>query len=95
MEISQELKEKIERNFSNNQKLIERLLALDPNAIEYIGRISQSGISPKKIIEAYENNNIEAIYKLAIKKVESVQIYNELLHIYSLQIASQNHIEER
>lgn len=99
MEISDELKEKIERVFINNKPLIKDLLSLDPDAIAKIGVIAQSGISPKKVIEAHKKNDMELIYKIAIKKVEAEEIYNELLHIFIAKNTSQEYrgreVEER
>lgn len=94
MEISNELKEEIEKYISN-KRLVKRLLSLDPKAISYLGRASQSGIKPKEVIEAYNNNNMDAIYKLANKKIKLEEIYNELILIYSEKIASKKDIGER
>ena len=46
---------------------MERIFMIIPEAIKYIGKVSQSGINPKKIIENYERGNIDSIYKFAKK----------------------------
>lgn len=94
MEISDELKEKIEKLCSNNKKLMEELLSLDANAITYIGQLSQSKIEPKKIVEAYKEGKMEDIYKEALVKLELKKVYQELLPIYYAQRESQNNIQE-
>ncbi|MBR3249071.1 MAG: hypothetical protein IKF83_00010 [Clostridia bacterium] len=94
MKISKELKEEIEKYISN-KGLVNRLLSLNPKAIAYLGQISQSGIKPKEVIEAYNNNDMDAIYKLANKKIKLEEIYNELILIYSEKIASEKDKGER
>ena len=94
MEISNKLKDKIER-YITNKNLVKKLLSLDPKAIEFIGQMSQSGIKPEKVIKAYKQGKMENIFKEATIKQELWKIYTELNNIYYAQVASQNHIEER
>ena len=89
MKIPDELKEKIETTFSDNENLKNSLLDLDAKAIQYIGRMSQAGLNPRKVIDYYESGKIENIYKAAKKRVEAINIYHELSLIYT-QIYAEN-----
>ena len=68
----------IETMFDSCEKSREELLKEDVDTIRKIGRYSEFGISPIKVIESYENDNTEELYKLALKK----QLYNDIYYEY-------------
>lgn len=80
--ISDELKEKIKINFKDYSDLKNKLLSGDAETIRQIGIDSQKGIEPEDVIEAYESNNMEYLYKQAKKMVELKKIYIELCDAY-------------
>ena len=91
MRISEELSEKINILISNDDKLKEKLLVGDADAIQRIGIMSDRRISSEDIVEAYENNNIDELYEKAKKTVELRKVYKELCNLY----AKRNGLEER
>ena len=97
MNTSKELQEKINLLFINNEELRERLLVGDANAIREIGSISQKGMNPEDIVDAYESNDSETmkyLYKKAKKLVELQKLYKDLcLEYYKKSKRSRN--EER
>ena len=81
MNISEELERKINLLFKNNEEVRDKLLARDADTIREIGSISQKGISPSDVIDAYESNNEEAmkyIYDKAKKLIELQKVYKDL-----------------
>ena len=81
MNTSKELQEKINLLFKNNDELRERLLAGDANAIREIGLMSQKGMNPEDIVDAYESNDSETmkyLYEKAKKLVELQKLYKDL-----------------
>ena len=79
MNISYELKEKIERNFKGYKKDFKnKLLSCDAKAIKQVGIMSHKMIAPEDIVEAYESGNIDYLYNQAKKMIELKKIYNEL-----------------
>ena len=96
MNITKQLQEKINLLLKNNDELIERLLEGDANAISEIGAISQKGINPEDVIQAYESNDsdtMEYLYKKAQKLIELQKLYRELyLEYYN---STRNKEEER
>ena len=89
-QISNELKEKIEKNFKAYSDLKNKLLSGDADAIRQVGFKSQRGIEPEDVIEAYESNNIDYLYKQAKKMVELQKIYKELCDAYASNILKKN-----
>lgn len=83
-QIPDELKERIEINLKAYSDLKNKLLSGDANTIRQIGMMSQKGINPKDVIEAYESNNMEYLYNQAKKMVEFKKIYEELCELYAL-----------
>lgn len=96
MNITKQLQEKINLLLKNNDELRERLLEGDANAISEIGAISQKGINPEDVIQAYESNDsdtMEYLYKKAQKLIELQKLYRELyLEYYN---SKRNKDEER
>ena len=94
MNISKELQEKINLLFKNNEDLREKLLVGDANAIREIGSISQKGMNPEDIVDAYESNDSETmkyLYKKAKKLVELQKLYKDLcLEYYNELNGSEN-----
>ena len=81
MNISKELQEKINLMFKNNEELRKRLLVGDANAIREVGSLSQKGINPEDIVDAYESNDSETmkyLYKKAQIQIELQKLYREL-----------------
>ena len=78
MGIPKELREKIETTLRNNSNLRDKMLSGDVDAIREIGTISEQKISPEDIIESYENDTIEYLYKKAKQLVALKEIYLEL-----------------
>lgn len=83
MKISDELKEKIEETFSNNEKIKNKLLSGDGDTIRDIGVIAHRGINPEEIIEKFDDDNAEYIYQKAKKMIEMQKIYKELCDCYT------------
>lgn len=83
-QIPDELKEKIEINFKIYSDLKNKLLSGDLDAIRQVGIMSQKGIAPEDVIEAYESNNMDYLYNQAKKKVKLQEIYKELCDVYTL-----------
>lgn len=81
MNMSKEIKEKINSLFADNDEVRNKLLALDADTIRKIGSASQLGINPSDIIAAYEDNNsgaMEELYNRAKKILELQELYKEL-----------------
>ncbi len=83
MEIPDELKKKIENTFFYDEELKKKLLSLDGDAIRFIGRMSQTGIKPERIVKKFESGDSRAIYEEAKIKLEAEKIYKELHLIYT------------
>ena len=92
MKFSEELVTKIKTLF-DNKELQDRLLAGDPDAIREIGSISQKGISPEEVITAYDNGEIEALYKKSKMMVELQRLYKELCLEYGKATRSEQYID--
>ena len=96
MNLSKELKEKINVIFENNEEVREKLLKGDANIIRKIGLASQKGMNPEELVDAYESNDresMENLYNKAKKIVELQKLYRELCIEYSKSNISGN--EER
>jgi hypothetical protein len=93
--LSQELQNKIKRLLNTDEDLKQKLLKGDVDSIRQISSISQKGINPKAVIEAYESNSIEEIYKEAQKLLELQQLYKELCFEYYKEVTKGNIQEER
>lgn len=63
MKFSNELKKEIEDLLKNNPELRDRVLAGDAKAIQEVAIMGQKDIPPEDIIEAYENDCMEYLYK--------------------------------
>ena len=63
-----------------------KLISLDPVAI---GKMAKDNVffSPEEIVRAYENNEIEELYKDAKERIVKQKVYFELLNIYSSAIS--------
>lgn len=94
MNISNELKEKVERLLRNNEELKRGALEGNADAIRKIGNLSQNGIQAKEITEAYENNTIEQLYKKAKNILELQDVYEKLCDAYYNREEDENE-EER
>ena len=95
MNISEELKEKINILFKNNEEVRNKLLAGDVNTISEIGEISQKGINPEEIVNAYKSNDsasMETIYDKAQKLIELQKLYKELYIEYYTQAKRETEI---
>ena len=86
MKLPNELAEKVERYFHFDEKLKNRLLRGDVEAIRDVGMIAQSKINPEDVIEAYESDCIEYLYQKAKKKVTLEKLYHELVDWYVTMI---------
>lgn len=94
-EISNELREKIEKIFKADGKLIKGLLSIDPDSIQKVAIMGQRKIDPKDVVDAYENGGLEYLYKKAQKLIEMQQIYEKLCEIYFEKNLKDNSREER
>lgn len=84
MEFSKELKEEIEKCLSeNHSELKQKIFSGDAEAIEQFGYISHQKINPSDIVEAYENNNIDFIYRYSKKLLKMQELYIRLCDEYS------------
>ena len=94
MNTLKELQEKINLLFKNNKELREKLLLGDVNAIREIGVMSQKGMNPEDIVDAYESNDSETmkyLYNKAKRLVELRELYNNLcLEYYKKSNRSEN-----
>lgn len=95
MELSNELVLKIDRLLKNNDELKKRIKSGDSGAIQEIGYISQQRIEPKYIVECYENDTIDNLYKKAKQLMELQELYNELCDMYYCQIRKDHKLDER
>ena len=82
MKISNELKKRIEKAFILNEELRNQLLSGNEDAVHEIGIRSQKNIKPEDVIEAYENDCMDYVYKQAKKMVELKKLYNDLCDYY-------------
>lgn len=82
MYISNELREKVERLLKNDEELKREILSGKPSAIRKIVAITQRGIPAEEIVEAYENNQIEQLYRKAKDISELQGVYDELCEAY-------------
>jgi len=81
MNISKELKERINHIFKTNPEMIEKLYNCDAEAIREIGRLSQRGINPDDVVAAYESGDhstMNYLYQQAKRLVELQELYKEL-----------------
>lgn len=96
MNISEELKGKINLLFKNNEVVRKKLLLGDADTIREIGMLSQKGINPVDVVDAYESNSgdtMKYLYNKAKKIVELQKLYRELCLEYYKQ--SKGEGEER
>ena len=70
---------KINELFKYEPKLRDKLLAHDPDTIRELGKNANSGFTSEEIIECYENNSIDYLYKMAKRKLELMDLYFELI----------------
>ena len=82
MKISNELKKRIEKAFIRNNELRIQLLSGNVDAIHEIGIRSQKNIEPEDVIEAYESDSMDYLYKQAKKMVELKKLYEDLCDYY-------------
>ena len=82
-EISDELRNKIENIFKTYDELKNKLLLGDGYAIRQVGLMSQKGIEPEDVVEAYQSNNLDYLYIKAKRIIEMKEIYKELCQAYS------------
>ena len=82
MKLSNELAEKIERYFHFDEKLKNRLLRGDADAIRDVGMVAQSKIGAEDVVEAYENDCVEYLYQKAKTKLALEELYHELVNWY-------------
>lgn len=81
MKLSLETQEKINRLFTDNEELKNKLLAVDADAVREIGSLSQLGINPQDVVEAFEQDDVEKkdyLYNKAKKILELKDLYKEL-----------------
>ena len=71
------MKEMLQSNYKKIN-LKQKLLKGDVESIRQIASISQKGINPKDVIEAFESNSFEEVYKEAQRLLELEQLYKEL-----------------
>ena len=97
MQISNELKEKIERYFFMDEEFKNKLLSGVTDAIREVGSMAQKRIAPEDVIEAYENEEMDYLYKKAKKMVELQKMYKELCDSYDSYILNneEDTLEER
>ena len=93
--LSQELQNKIKRLLNTDEDLKQKLLKGDVDSIKLIPSISQKGINPKDVVEAFESNRSEEIYKEAQRLLELQQLYKDLCFEYSKEVAKGKRCEER
>ena len=82
MKMSNELKKRIEKAFMLNDELRIQLLSGNADAIREVGIRAQKNIKPEDIIEAYESNSMDYLYKQAKKMVEMKKLYEDLCDYY-------------
>ena len=83
MVLSNEIQNKIKILFKNDDEFRERLLSMDVNAIRKIASISQKGINPKDVVQAFENKDYAAmnrLYNQSKRLVELQELYKELCY---------------
>ena len=78
MKVPKELQEQIENLFKNNEDIKEKLLNGDTATIQQIGLFSRNAIKPSEIIDAYENNSVDTLYKKAKHLVKMQELYCEM-----------------
>ena len=86
MNLSKELQETINELFENNEEIKGKLLSGDVDTIRKIGSVSQKGMEPDEIVNAYESNDsemMENVYKKAKKLVELQKLYKDLCLEYN------------
>lgn len=79
MELTMELKNKIRETFVNNVELREKLLDFDVDAIRKIGTEGKTNFSPEDVIDCYETESMNYLYKMALKKKKYSQLYFEII----------------
>lgn len=89
MTISAELKEKIESYLSDDE-LKKELLKGNPDAIRKLGNMSGQKIDPIDVIECYENDTADYLYKFAKRLLNLQELYEELCEEYEKYITSKN-----
>ena len=92
--LSQELQNKIKRLLNTEEDLKQKLLKGDVDSIRLIASISQKGINPKDVVEAFESNSFEAVYKEAQRVLELEQLYKELCFEYYKEVTKGKRHEE-
>ena len=92
------LQTKIRTLFKNDVKTMELLLNCDPEAIRNIGSISQEGIDPEDVTEAFESNDPEVmtyLYNKAKRIIELKELYQELCNIYYENVTGEKNKKSR
>ena len=89
MGISKGTQEKINLLFKANSEMITKLYNCDPDAIREIGSLSQKGINPDDVIDAYESgepSSLDYLYKQAKKLILLQELYKDLCVEYYRKI---------
>ena len=98
MSISKETQGKINLLFKTNPEMIDRLCNCEAEAIREIGSISQRGINPEDIIEAYESGDqstMDYLYHQAKRLIGLQELYQELCFEYYKKTKDKSeHLEE-
>lgn len=85
MSISKEIQERINFLFQTNSEMSEKLYKYDAEAISEIGRLSQRGINPDDVIEAYESGDpstMNYLYQQTKRLVGLKELYKMLCFEY-------------
>ena len=86
MELSHDLKYRIDIYLKGHDELIRRIYKGEGSAIAEINTLAtKEKITPEGIVESYENNSIEYLYRKAKYIVELKKLYHDLLQTYSSQ----------
>ena len=96
MKFSEELEKKINLIFNNDKEIREQLLAGKSDAISQIGLMSQIGINPEDVVDAYESNDSDTmkyLYNKAKKMLELQELYKALCLEYSKQAIQKPYID--
>ena len=81
MNLPKELIEKIENYFQYDKEFKEQLLSGNVHAIQKLGGMLKE-IDSEDIVEAYENDCIEYIYRKAQRTVALKTLYKKLVNWY-------------
>lgn len=79
MELTTKMKDDINRIFASDEEIKNKLLAYDADTIREIGIYGSDNFSPDDIISYYEKDDIDNLYKIALKKKEYSELYFELI----------------